>query len=115
MSIIYAYKSRGLTKYLTVKDANGAAIAPGANDKLRVTIQRQGQDAVFTVTSGSDTASGSSLTKNSPSNGKNTLRLDASDLSFPAGVYTFLFDYFDNADASEWKNIDRQVFVLEDT
>lgn len=115
MSIIYAYKSRGLTKRLTIKDANGDAITPGANDKLRVIIQRQGQNAVFSITSGTDSDNGSSLTPNSPSNGKNTLRLDAGDLSFPAGAYDFLFDYFDRADSSEWKNIDRQVFVLEDT
>lgn len=112
MSLIYCYKDLGKTMRLTVRDANDDAITPGANDKLRVIICRKNEDPVFTITSGEDTENGSSLTKNSPTNGKNTLRLDASDLTFPPGVYTFKFEYFDNADEQEWKNIDRQVFNL---
>lgn len=115
MSLIHAYKNRGLTRYLTVNDAAGNPITPGVNDKLRVIIGRQGEEAKLTITSDADTENGSSLTKNSPSDGKNTLRLDASDLDFPAGVYTFELSYFDNADSQEWKNIDRQVFNLEAT
>ena len=113
MSLIQAYKGLGLTRYLTVLDAAGAAIAPGANDILRVRIMRLGQDPKLTVTSEAATANGSSLTKNVPT-GKNTLRLDASDLSFAAGIYIFRFDYFDNADSQEYKKISDQVFDLQD-
>ena len=97
---------------LTVLDANGDAITPGVNDKLRVIIRRRGQDPVFEITTDADTENGSSLTKNNPSNGINTLRLDASDLNFAPGVYTLEFDYFDVADNNEWKCIDRQVMNL---
>ena len=113
MALITAYKSLGITKHLTVLDADDEAISPGSNDKLRVRIMRQGETAALEVTSDAATANGSSLTKNSPA-GKNTLRLDASDLNFPAGLYTFRFDYFDNADSSEWKKISEQVFNLVD-
>jgi len=67
------------------------------------------------VTSGTPTANGSTFSKNTPSSGVNRLRLDASDLSFDAGTYTLRVDYFDNADAAEWKNVDREVFVMENT
>jgi hypothetical protein len=121
MALIHAYKGRGLTRRLTVLDAAGDAITPGSNDKLRVVIGREGllgadlATAKLVVTSDAPTNNGSSLTKNSPTSGKNTLRLDASDLNFAAGIYTFFFDYFDQADAAEWKNVSRQVFNLEET
>lgn len=114
MSLITAKKGLGKTVILTVLDAAGVAITPGANDLLRVRIMRQGEAVAFEVVSGTDTAAGSSITKNSPSTGQNTLRMDATDLGFDAGIYSFRFDYFDNADASEWKKVQDQVFSLED-
>ena len=45
---------------------------------------------------------------------KKTFKLTDLDGIEP-GTYTLFVDYFDNADAAEWKNVDRQVFVLEDT
>ena len=117
MSLIQTYQDRGLTKNITILDANSDAITPGANDKVRVIIGREGHlgadlvDAQLVVTSDTPTANGSSITKGAT----NVLRLDASDLSFPPGVYTMFVDYFDNADAQEWKNVDRQVFHLETT
>ena len=120
MTLIYAYKGRNLTRDLTIQDADGATITPGVNDLVRVTIGRSSEIAFsegtvtgskFTVTSGTPTANGSSLTAGSA----NRLRIDASDLQFDAGVYTLFFDYFDNADAREWKNVSRQCFVLEDS
>lgn len=116
MSLIYAYQNRGMARLITIKDGDGAVIVPGANDKIRVRIGYEGDldtDSLLTVISDAATANGSSFTKNSPSDGVHTLRLDASDLSFSAGVYTLAVDYYDNADASEWKNVDRQVFNLE--
>lgn len=121
MAIIVAYKNRGLTKDVTVKNGAGDAISVGKNDKVRAVIGHVGRlgtdlaDAKLVVTSGSDTSNGSSFTKNSPTTTKNRLRLDADDLNFDSGIYTLFIDYFDNADATEWKNVDRQVFCLKDT
>lgn len=121
MSLIRAQRSRGITRDITVKDGAGNAIPVGANDKVRAIIGHAGRlgsnlsDAELVVTSDSATANGSSFNKNTPSSGKNRLRLDASDLDFAAGIYTLFIDYFDNADAKEWKTVDRQVFCLEDT
>ena len=111
MSLVLAYKSRGLTRDITILDAAGTAIVPGANDLVRATILREGQAAKLAVTSGTNTTNGSSFTKNFTS-GVNRLRLDAADLAFAAGTYTLQIDYFDNADAQEWKAVDRQVFTL---
>lgn len=115
MSLIFAYKSRGLTKDLTILNGAGEAITPGDNDKLRITIGYEGQTPKLTFTSDAATANGSSITKGGGVGGSHRMRLDAADLSFGAGTYTLIFDYFDNADAEEWKNISRQVFSLEDT
>ena len=121
MSLILAYQDKGITKDLTILDGDGDAIVPGENDLIRVIIGREGKlgvalaDAELVVTSGSPTANGSSLTKNSPSDGTHRLRLDASDLDFPAGIYSLLFELFDNADAQEWKAIDRETFSLQET
>lgn len=114
MTMILAYKSRGKTVDITINDADGDAITPGTNDKVRAIIGREGQAAKLSITSGTNTANGSSFTKNSPSNGVNRLRLDASDLEFDPGTYTLWVDYFDNADSSEWKLVEKQVFVLEE-
>lgn len=110
MSLVLAYKSRAKVIDITIKDADGDAITPGANDKVRATIGREGEEAKLTVTSGTATANGSTFTKGST----NRLSLKASDLTFDPGTYTFLVDYYDNAD-SQWKNVERQVFQLENT
>ena len=115
MSIIQGNRLRGVSKSIVILDGAGVALVPGANDKIRVRIGREGSidsDPILTVSSDGATAAGSSFTKNSPSSGTNRLRLDATDLDFAAGTYTLAVDYFDNADASEWKNVSRQVFVL---
>lgn len=111
MSLILAYKNRGLTRDITILDADGLTITPGSTDHVRVTIGREGEAAQLTIDSQSATANGSSVTKGAA----NRLRLDAADLSFNPGVYTLFVDYFDADDAAEWKNVDRQCFVLEDT
>jgi len=87
----------------------GNTITPGVNDEIRVMIGREGETPKLTVASNAPTAAGSSFSKGVA----NRLRLDASDLDFEPGVYTAMFDYYDHADASEWKNIERQVFYLE--
>lgn len=121
MSLIHAYQSRGLTRDITINDVDGNAITPGTNDQIRVIIGHEGKlgtnnaDAKLVVASNAPTSDGSTFTKNSPSTGVNRLRIDASDLTFEPGTYTLFVDYFDNADTQEWKNVDRQCFVLERT
>ncbi len=111
MALIYAYQNRGLTRDVTIQDVNGNTITPGDSDKVRAIIGRDGETAKLTVTSGTNTANGSSFTKGAA----NRLRLDASDLSFSSGVYTLQIDFYDAADAAEWKTVSRQVLVLEGT
>jgi len=116
MTLILAYQNRGLTRDITIRDANEVTITLGANDNVRAIIGREGETPQLTITGGTATVNGSSFTPNSPSSGKNRLRLDASDLALISpGTYTLFIDFFDNADAQEWKNVDRQVFVLENT
>jgi len=109
MGLILCYKNRGISKDITIQDVNGIAITPGVHDKLRITIGREGQTAELTFTSDSPTADGSSITKGAT----NRLRLDAADLDFDPGVYCLTIDYYDNADAQEWKIVEKQTFVLE--
>ena len=116
MSLIKAEKGRGKTVNLTIYDGAGDVITPSAGDKIRVYIGRGSRlgtalaGAQFLITSDADSAAGSSLTKGAT----NVLRMDATDLNFSAGIYSLWFEYFNNADASEWKMVDRQVFYLEE-
>ncbi len=109
MSLIYAYSNKGLTEDITIQDSAGATVTPGASDKVRVIIGRDGETAKLTVTSDAPTDNGSSITKGAV----NRLRLDASDLSFTPGIYTMTVDLYDHLDATEWKCVSRQVFCLE--
>jgi len=126
MALIFAYKDRGKTIELTINNADDTVYTPTAGDILRVVIGREGKlgtnfaDAQFHVTSEASTSNGSRITKNQDAqgnveNGTNTLRLDAQDLNFLAGVYTLFFSLVDNSDAQDEKVVDRQVFSLEDT
>jgi hypothetical protein len=109
MTLVLAVVGTGITRTFTIQDADGNDITPGANDLVRVTIGRQGETAKLLITSGTPTANGSSLTAGATT----TLRLDASDLNFDPGTYSMLTEYFDNADAAEWKPVSRQTFFLE--
>lgn len=111
MTLILGQKERGLTRDVVIRNDAREAITPGRHDLVRARIGRNGQADVFSVTSGSATAAGSSMTKGATCR----LRIDASDLSFDPGTYTLWIEYFDNADAREWKEVDREVFVLEPT
>ena len=125
MSIFYAYQNRGITKDITVLDADGVAVPMSTGDLLRVIIGREGQlgsededypDAELVVSSEEETAGGSSITIDGGADGSHRLRLDSTDLGFAAGVYTMLVEFYDHADSGgEWKNVSRQVFVLEET
>ena len=109
MTLILAYQERNKTVDVYIKDANDETITPGAGDLVRIIIGREGETPKLSVTSGTDTANGSSVTKGAA----NRVRLDAQDLTFAPGTYTLFVDYFDSADASEWKSVDRQCFQLE--
>lgn len=113
MAFWLVYQNRNTTRDVSVLNAAGAAIVPGAADLIRAVITRQDETAELTVVSGSPTPNGSSFRKNFPSEGLNRLRLDADDLGFNAGTYTIRFDLLDNADSADWKNIQRQVLVME--
>lgn len=116
MALIFAHRNRGTSKSIVIYNGSGGVVVPGSNDQIRVRIGREGtldSAPILTVSSDAPTAAGSSFTKNSPSDGTHHLRLDATDLDFAGGIYTLAVDYFDNADASEWKNVSRQVFNLE--
>jgi len=121
MALILAYRNRGLTRDLVINDTNGDPIIPQSNDFLRIVIGHEGKlgtnfaGVELAFISGTPTSNGSSITKNSPSSGRNRMRLDASDLAFPAGTYTLFFSLIDNADAVEEKTVSRQVFILEET
>lgn len=111
MSLILVHKNLGATRDITIQDADGATITPGVDDVVRMSIGRVGETAKLTVTSVAPTTNGSSITKGAA----NRLRLDGADLTFDPGVYTMFVDLLDSADASEWKVVDRQVFVLLET
>ena len=108
MSLILTNEGRGVSYDVVILDASGDVITPGDSDQIRAIIGREGETPKLTVTSGSDTANGSSFTKGAT----NRLRLDASDLEFSPGVYTMYVDFFDAADANEWKSVERQCFFL---
>lgn len=120
MTLILAHQFRGITRDITIQDGAGGTITPGVNDLVRIVIGRDSEvvaegdvvtGAKLVVVSGTPTANGSSITKGA----LNRLRLDGSDLNFDAGTYSLWVEMKDNADAAEWKSIDRQVFQLEPT
>jgi hypothetical protein len=103
MSFIQAYQNRGSTHNITILNVDGDAVTPSSDDKVRVAIGREGQVPELLVTTDGATAHGSTLTRGAV----NVLRLDA------CGVYTMVVEYYDYADAQEWKIVDKHVFVLE--
>lgn len=120
--VIHAVKLRGFTKDIILRDVNNDVIVPLAGDKLRAYIGRVHEinaetlaGAVFSITSDSDSAAGSYIRKNSPSSGFNRLRIDATDMSFDAGIYTLRVEFYDGNDANEWKVASSDVFILEDS
>lgn len=126
MALIAAQQRRGSVNDITINNAAGDPITPGTNDQIRAIIGRLAElggtatdptGFKLLVASNAPTDNGSIFTKGSagPPVVPNRLRLDAQDLTFEAGVYTLLIEFFDNADAQEWKQVDRQVFDLAET
>lgn len=119
--LVLATVLRGITKDITILDVNGDAIVPYTADAVRAVIgleldiQPDLSGAKLVVTSTAPTANGSTFRKNTPSTGKNRLRLDASDLQFDPGVYSLMIDFMDSGDKNDWKTCERVVFVLEPT
>lgn len=115
MTLILAQQDRGITWDVGINDTDGNPITVADDDKLRAIITRIGKTAELTVTSDAATAAGSSFTPNAATN-THRLRLDATDLGgIEPGVYTLIIDFLDDADAEEWKNVDRQVISIEDS
>lgn len=109
------YRNKTLDVYLV--DANGTVIVPGASDTIRAIVCREktletdlSGAALTVIEVASD--NGSLFTKDTV-DGSNRLRFDADDLDFNPGTYVLFIDYKDNADADDWKNGGRHVFVLE--
>ena len=112
MTLLLAYQNRNFTRDIQLFAADGVTvITPTASDLVKATIFREGSTAVFTVTSGTDSANGSTFTKGATCR----LRIDAEDMTMPYGVYTLAIDYYDNADSQDWKTVERQCFVVEET
>lgn len=116
MGLWVAYKSRGITKGVTIRDALGNTITPTASDEVRIIIGYEGRlgvsnaNAKLVLSSAANSDDGSSITKGA----ENTVLLKPEDLAFDAGVYDLLVELYDGTE-EEWKNVDRQVFVLIDT
>lgn len=118
MSLLYAYKSRGITKDFTILNGCSAEITPSDSDVIKAIIGREGTldtAPLLTITSAAPTANGSSFTKNTPRAGKHRLRLDSRDLNFPAGIYTLSVELVDAQDSNEVKEANRVIFNLADT
>lgn len=113
MALIQAYQNRGITTDITILDADEEAITVESDDIIRAVIGRIGKAPALEIRSDAPTSNGSSFTKNSPSATSNRLRLDAEDLSFDPGVYTLFISLRDDGDADDWKEVARDVFVLE--
>ncbi len=112
MALILVYQDRGRSIDFTINDAAGNPITPGGSDLVRCIIGREGETPLLTVTSGSPTDNGSSVTPGTT----NRLRLDAADLLvIDPGTYTLFVDFFDSADANEWKNVERETLSLQTT
>ena len=111
MTMILAHQGRGLSKDITILDADNAAITPDDEDVVRVTIGWQGEEAKLTITSEAPTTNGSSIIKGATQR----LRLDAEDLNFDPGIYSMNVEFYDAGDEGEWKTVSRQVFALEKT
>ncbi len=108
MSLVRSQQGLGKTHNITLFDVDNNVIIPGINDEVRIHIARRCDEPVLTVASNAPTTNGSTLTKGEI----NVLRLDADDLDFSPGTYTMFIEFFDNADAQEWKDVDQEVFVL---
>lgn len=125
MTIVAADQLRGKTVDITLRDADENPIVVVAADVLRAMITRRTElggtaelptgHKLLVRSDDGGTLNGSTFTKDTPAVNTHRLRLDAQDLDFEHGTYTLVIDFFDNADAAEWKTVDRQVFILGET
>lgn len=110
MSALVAQRLRNWTRDILLKNSAGGTITPDANDQVRMKIGREGEAAQFSVTSGTPTGNGSTLTAAAPCR----LRIDASDLDFEPGGYNLVVEFYDYDDAADWKEVSRYSFTLEE-
>jgi len=111
MALVIAQQNRGRTFDVTIQDADGNTIVPQANDQVRIRIGLVGETDKLSIASDAPSDYGSTVTKGE----KTRVRLDASDLLFDPGTYTLFIEYYDYDDVQEWKQVDRGVFLLEET
>jgi len=109
--LITASKGRGCWWEFSLTDKEGNTLSLGENDVVRIVIDREGDEPSLIISSASSTTNGSRIERSE--GGKWMLRLDGSDLKFAPGVYRLMVEYFDKADESEWKSVDKHVFRLE--
>ncbi len=122
MTLLYAYKNRTFTTDLVINDPTGIRV-PEDGDRIRVIIGHESRlndsgdlsDAELVVVDNAATDNGSTFVKGTSPLGQNRLRLDNLDLTFPAGVYSLIFDFRDLSDGNDWKNVSRQIFCLEES
>ncbi len=122
MTLLYAYKNRTFTTDLVINDPTGDR-TPEVDDGIRITIGHESKlddsgdlsDAELVVVDNAPTSNGSTFTKAVAPAVLNRLRLDNLDLTFPAGVYSLIFDFRDASDGNDWKNVSRQVIVIEES
>lgn len=112
MSIfIVAYQGRTSREQLTFRASNGSVPALGASDKVRVKVGRSGQTPLLDITSDSNLAGGSYVTRANPC----VLELTGADLSVSAikpGLYDIEACIIDANDANRIKLADQGTFSL---
>ena len=115
MTLIRAEKGRKLIRDITITDANSNTVTAGTNDVVRIKIGRRGQTPILDLDSAAASTNGSTVTKNSPSSGKNRVAIVEADMNLlDPGVYTLEVALYDNAD-SALKHVDHQIFHVAET
>lgn len=116
MSLILAHKKRKLIRDITIKDADGATVTPGANDVVRIKVGRVRQAPILDLDSAAASSNGSTVAKNTPSSGSNRVSIVQADMDLLSpGVYSFEVSLVDNADSQAIKHVDNQILVVQGT
>ena len=114
MSVILGQKNRKLTRDITIQDADGATVAPGVNDVVRIKIGRRRDPPILDLDSAAASANGSTVSKNTPSTGVNRVEIRQEDMNLLLpGIYTFEVSIVDNADAQAIKHVDFQIMIVQ--
>lgn len=114
MTLLEAHQGRKWTKDLSILDANGDTITPGADDVVRVKIGRRAGNSLtplLDLDSVAASTNGSIVNKNSPSNGTHRTEISVADMAtLNPGTYTLELAFVDSTDGDAVKHVDHQVF-----